>query len=248
MGTCWDPMGKGFTPHVSLLVETFRSMMGAQVTIPCTVDCWDPPQEDVSHQKDSGAHAKVISYLDEVATCQPSQRAWDKLVWPPASTKPAAPPQLEVFGYIQGLAADLGPTVSPAHFHVTDSEGAFICSVRGLVLEGSVLAYNPSSNEAEWIPVRGTSSDLSQAEERSACVLANLFPHAIGEEEQLKFGRCREIEGSPMDTSMDNVHEEESCNMMHPPCRSLLPSTVLGALALVNIVHIHTSGCVQVSQ
>ena len=69
--------------------------------------------------------------------------------------------------------------VSPTHFHITDSEGAFICLARGLVLEGSVLAYNPSSNEMEWIPVRGTSSDHSQAEDRSACVLANLVPHAI---------------------------------------------------------------------
>ena len=122
-------------------------------------------------------------------------------------------PQLKVFDYNQGLAVDLGPTVYPAYFHVTDSEGAFICSVRGLVLEGSMLAYNPNSNEVEWIPVRGTSSDLSQAEERSACALANLIPHTIGEEEQLKSGRCGETEGSPVDTSMDDVCEEESCNM-----------------------------------
>ena len=104
-------------------------------------------------------------------------------MWLPVSTKPAMPPQPEVFGYMQGLAVDLGPMVFPAHFHVTDSEGAFICSVRGLVLKDNMLAYNPSSNEAEWIPVRGTSSDLLQAEERSAHVLANLIPHAIGDEE-----------------------------------------------------------------
>ena len=51
------------------MVEAFWSMMGAQVTIPCTLDCWGQPLEDVPHQKDSGTHAKVISYLDEVATC-----------------------------------------------------------------------------------------------------------------------------------------------------------------------------------
>ena len=73
--------------------------------------------------------------------------------------------------------------VSPTCFHIIDSEGKFICSERGLVFKGSMLAYNPSSNEVEWIPVRGTSSDLFQAEERSACGLANLIPHTIGEEE-----------------------------------------------------------------
>ena len=34
-----------------------------------------------------------------------------------------------------------------------------------------------------------------------------------------------------------------SMHLVYPPCRSLLPSTVHNALALVNIVHIHTSGC-----
>ena len=93
--------------------------------------------------------------------CRPLQRAWDKLVWHPASTKLAVLPQLEIFGHNQGLAVDLGPMVSPAHFHITDSEGLFIFLARGLVLEGSMLAYNLSSNEVEWIAVRGTSSDLS---------------------------------------------------------------------------------------
>ena len=61
--------------------------------------------------------------------------------------------------------------------------------------------------------MRGTSSDLLQVEERSAHVLANLLPHAVGEEERFKFGRQGEMEGSPTDTSMDDVHEEESHNM-----------------------------------
>ena len=53
----WDPMGKGFIPCMSLLVEDFWSVMGAQVTVPCAMDCWDLPPEDVPHQKDSVAHA-----------------------------------------------------------------------------------------------------------------------------------------------------------------------------------------------
>ena len=40
-----------------------------------------------------------------------------------------------------------------------------------------MLAYNPLSNEAEWIPVQGMVSDLSQAEEASARGPSNMVPH-----------------------------------------------------------------------
>ena len=76
-----------------------------------------------------------------------------------------------------------------------------------------MLAYNPGLNEVEWILVRGTTSDLLQAEERLAHVLANLILHPIGEEEQLKFRECRGMEGSPTDTSMDDVCKEEPRDM-----------------------------------
>ena len=36
--------------------------------------------------------------------------------------------------------------------------------------------YNPTLNEAEWIPVRGLASDLSWGKERSTVALANYVP------------------------------------------------------------------------
>ena len=45
--------------------------------------------------------------------------------------------------------------------------------MRALVFEGSVLAYKPAKNEAEWVPVHGLTNDLTWAEERSAIALAN---------------------------------------------------------------------------
>ena len=66
-GRCWDPLGKGFAPHVSSQVEAFWSMTGMQVTGSYTIDCWGPPVYIVPCEKDSGSYAKVISYLDEVA-------------------------------------------------------------------------------------------------------------------------------------------------------------------------------------
>ena len=43
-----------------------------------------------------------------------------------------------------------------------------------LLFEGSVLAYDPAANGAKWVPVRGTTSDLSPAEDASAQELSNI--------------------------------------------------------------------------
>ena len=51
----------------------------------------------------------------------------------------------------------------------------------GLVFEGSVLAYNPTMNEAEWIPVHRLTNDLTLAEERSTMALANYVSCAPAE-------------------------------------------------------------------
>ena len=45
----------------------------------------------------------------------------------------------------------------------------------GLLFEGNVLAYDPASNEVEWVPMQGTAEDHSQAE-ASARELSNMAP------------------------------------------------------------------------
>ena len=47
----------------------------------------------------------------------------------------------------------------------------------GLIFKGSVLAYDPTRDEAEWVPTHGVANDLSWAEERMADMLANFVPH-----------------------------------------------------------------------
>ena len=41
------------------------------------------------------------------------------------------------------------------------------------MFEGSVLAYNPAKDEAEWVPACGLANDITWAEERSAVALEN---------------------------------------------------------------------------
>ena len=72
----------------------------------------------------------------------------------------------------------LGPVMPATQFRVTDEKGTYLCAVRALVFEGSVLVYNPARDEAEWVPACGIANNLSWVEERSAVavVLVNYVP------------------------------------------------------------------------
>ena len=86
---------------------------------------------------------------------------------------------------------DLSPVMLATQFWVTEEGGAYLCVVRGLVFEGSVFAYNPTMNKAEWIPVRGLTNDLTWAEERSTMALVNYVLCAPAEVAQIaKPGAC----------------------------------------------------------
>ena len=78
----------------------------------------------------------------------------------------------------QGQAVDLSPVMATAQFCVTKEGWTYLCTARALVFEGSILMYNPTLNEAKWVPVCGLANDLSWAEERSAVALANYVPCA----------------------------------------------------------------------
>ena len=88
-GRRWRPEGEGFTPNILPLVEAFIGETGTWDIKVCTIDCWSKLIGNVPHQRDKRARADMISYLDELATCQPSRKAWDELVWPPVSSVPS---------------------------------------------------------------------------------------------------------------------------------------------------------------
>ena len=104
-----------------------------------------------------------------------SLNAWDQLVWPHMAAVPQALTEAELYGYCHGQVVDLGPMMLAAQFWVMEEGGAYLCIARALVFEGSVLAYNPTMNEAEWVPVCSLTNDLTWAEERSAVALVNMY-------------------------------------------------------------------------
>ena len=78
---------------------------------------------------------------------------------------------------------DLGPVIPAAQFCVT--EETYLCPMRALVFEGSILRYNPTLNEVEWISACRLANDLSWAKERSAVASANYVPCAPTEAERI---------------------------------------------------------------
>ena len=84
--------------------------------------------------------------------------------------------EVEQYGYHCGHTIDLSPVMPVTQFRVTDKEGTYLCVAWALVFEGSILAYNPARDEAEWVPTRSVANDLSWVEERSPVVLVNYVP------------------------------------------------------------------------
>ena len=117
----------------------------------------------------------AITFLDDVTMRVPTLDAWDQFVWPPDVAMPQAAMEVEQYGYHCGHAIDLGPVMLATQFRVTDEVGMYLCAVWALVFEGSVLAYYPTRDEAEWVPTCSVTNDLSWVE-KSAMALANFVP------------------------------------------------------------------------
>ena len=93
-------------------------------------------------------------------------------------------------------------------FRVTDEVGTYLCVAWALVFEGSILAYNPNRDEAEWVPAHSVASNLSWAEEKSAMVLVNYVPCASQEGAHIaRLGACHLV--SWLDSSSSQEEEEE---------------------------------------
>ena len=113
-------------------------------------------------------------------------------------------------------AVDLGPIMPATQFRVTDEVGTYLCAVRASVFEGSILVYNPTRDEVEWVPAHGITNDLSWAEERSAVArIARLrvyhlvsWPNDCSSEEE-DDGQAEEEEDGQVEEEEDEWEEEE---------------------------------------
>ena len=90
---------------------------------------------------------------------------------------PAPHARVGTWATYKGDSWSWGRVLPSTWFCISQPGGQFICVTQGLLFEGNMLAYDLVSNEAEWIPVWGTASDLSQVEEALARELSNMVLH-----------------------------------------------------------------------
>ena len=154
------PKGKAWEVGVSPLVRAFWEVTGVELTATCTRLCWELLPRGV-FRRERGGISHMITFLDDVAVRIPMLDAWDQFVWPLGMAMPRATMEAEQYGYRRGHAIDLRPVMPVMEFRVTDKEGTYLCAVRALVFEGSILAYNPARDEAEWVPAHGIANNLS---------------------------------------------------------------------------------------
>ena len=171
--------------------------------------CWELPPRGVFRRRKRGMISHAITFLDDVAMHVTSLDAWDQFVWPLAMAMPWAAAEVEQYGYHHSHTIDLGPVMLATQFRVTDEEGTYLCVAWALVFEGSVLAYNPTRDEAEWVPTRSITNDLSWAEERSAVALVNFVPCIPEEATHIaRLGACHLVSW-PDDSSEEEDDDEQ---------------------------------------
>ena len=122
---------------------------------------------------------------------------------------PRATTEVEQYGYCRGNTMDLSAVMPVIEFRVTNEEGSYLCVVWGLIFEGSVLAYNATRDEVEWVPTRGVTNDLSWAEERMAVTLENFMAHVPQEVDHVTELRARHLLGWA-DDSLSAEDEEQT--------------------------------------
>ena len=140
-GHRWQwPKGKEWEVAVSPLVRAFWEETGIEPAAFCTRLCWELQPRSVFRRRERGAILHTITFLDNMAVCIPMLDTWDQIVWPPRAAVPWATTQVEQYGYRRRNAVDLGTVMLATEFRVTDKEGAYLCTARALIYEGSILA------------------------------------------------------------------------------------------------------------
>ena len=74
-GRTWRPNGRCFTLQISLLVDAFLEVTNAEVMEADVVRCWSELPKTILLQRDEGAFAHIISYLDNLVQHLPTRKA-----------------------------------------------------------------------------------------------------------------------------------------------------------------------------
>ena len=166
-GRQWQwPKGKAWEVAVSPIVRAFWEETGVEHATTCTRLCWELQPRDVFRRRKRGTVSDAITFLDDMVVCVPTLNTWDQFIWPPSAAVPQTTMQVEQYGYHHGNAIDIGAVMPVTEFRVTDEVGSYLYTACTLIFEGSILAYDPTRDEVEWVPARGVANDLSRSRRR----------------------------------------------------------------------------------
>ena len=232
-GRRWQwPKGKAREVAVSPIVRAFWEETGVEPTASCTRLCWELQPRAVFRKRERGAVLHVITFLDDMAVRTPMLDAWDQFVWPPSAAIPRTAMQVEQYGYHRENTIDLSAVMPATEFRVIDEEGTYLCAAHGLVFEGSILAYDPARDEAEWVPTHGVANNLNWAEERMAVALANFVPCTRQEADRIAELGTRRIlawtdESSSEDEGEETQEEDDAYEQMQEGDDERIPPPLL---------------------
>ena len=172
-GRSWIMEGEGMAPQVSPLAQAFLSATRRHVSPSILWECWAPKHDIVPRQPMNEVRAHITQHLDEVATWSPSNIAWDIFAWPDSNKTYW---KEDCLPYSPGSMVDLSSRMPGIRLVLPDEAGKYQGVVWVLKFEGHMLVYDPQTNGAGWVVMRGFPSSLTEVESWSASDLGNFYP------------------------------------------------------------------------
>ena len=160
-------------PQVSPLAQAFPSAMGRHVSPSILQECWPSKHDIVPRQPMNEVWACITHCLHQVATRSPSNIAWDIFAWPD-SNKNAW--KEDCLPYSPGSMVDLSSRMPGIWLVLHDEAGKYQGVARVLKFEGHMLVYDPQTNGAGRVAMRGVPSSLTEVELWSTSDLGNFYP------------------------------------------------------------------------
>ena len=117
--------------------------------------------------------ARITHCLDKAATRSPSAIAWDMFAWPESNRSFW---KEDCLTYSTGSMVDLSTRMPGVRLNLLDQDGNHQGVARVLRYEGHMLVYDPHTNGAGWVAMKGVPASLTEVEARSAEELGNFYP------------------------------------------------------------------------
>ena len=182
----WVTEGEGMAPQVSPLVQAFLSAMGRCVSPSIVSECWPLKNNIIPRQPTNEVRARITYCLDKVAMQSPSTIAWDMFAWPESNKSFW---KEDCLPYSPGSMVDLNTRMLGVRLVLHNQEGNYLGVARVLKYEGHMLVYDPQTNGAGWVVMKGNPSSVTEVKVRSAGDLGNFYPILCATPEGLKATR-----------------------------------------------------------